>query len=122
MVGMVYKICSSADWRGAKLNGFFHGSPDDLRDGFIHLSTSAQLSGTLQKHFSDSAGKALPGLVLVGFEADALGPKLKWEPARDGALFPHLYAPIETQLAVSEVALEVDATGRHCLPGELGGC
>jgi uncharacterized protein (DUF952 family) len=26
--------------------------------------------------------------------ADTLGPALKWEPSRGGALFPHLYGPL----------------------------
>lgn len=122
MPGNVYKVCSSADWSEAKGKGFYYGSPDDRRDGFIHLSTRSQIGTTLQKHFSAADGKGLPGLLLIAFEADKLGPCLKWEPARDGALFPHLYAPLDTSLAASEVLLEVDAGGRHVLAGELGGC
>lgn len=122
MPGMVYKVCPSADWYEAKRKGQYEGSPDDRRDGFIHLSTSAQLAGTLAKHFSGLDGKGMRGLVLVALDADALGPNLKWEPARDGALFPHLYAPLNAALAIHEVALEVDANGRHMLPEELSGC
>ena len=29
--------------------------------------------------------------MLAGCDATALGPALRWEPARGGALFPHLY-------------------------------
>jgi len=122
MPGMVYKVCSLADWEEAKSKGIFNGSPDDLRDGFIHLSTPGQLAGTLHKHFSGPDGRALPGLVVVAFEADALAPALKWEPARDGALFPHLYAPLDTRLADSEMPLDVDAHGRHVIAGGLAGC
>jgi len=119
MSGMVYKVCSEEAWRVAKLNGFFPGSSDDLRDGFIHLSTAEQLAGTLQRHFSGPDGRGLPGLVLVAFEAGALGASLKWEPSRNGALFPHLHAPLDTRLAVRETGLEVDASGRHFWPTQL---
>jgi len=122
MPGMVYKVCSSADWFEAKRNGTYHGSPDDRRDGFIHLSTADQLAGTLEKHFSGPDGRGQPGLVLIAFEADALGPGLRWEAARNGALFPHLYAPLDTKAAARERPLDVDAAGRHILHGDLGEC
>ncbi|MGE0765599.1 MAG: DUF952 domain-containing protein [Hyphomicrobiaceae bacterium] len=117
---MVYKVCSTADWQQAKQIGSFDGSPHDRRDGFIHLSTYEQLAGTLAKHYSSADGRALPGMVLVAFDTASLGPSLKWEAARDGALFPHLYAPLQTRLAISEAVLDVDAEGRHVLTGEHG--
>jgi uncharacterized protein (DUF952 family) len=119
---MVYKVCSSVDWCEAKCSGTFYGSPDDRRDGFIHLSTADQLAGTLDKHFSGPDGRGRPGLVLIAFEADALGSSLRWETARNGALFPHLYAPLPTKAAVRETALDVDAAGRHILDGDFGRC
>jgi uncharacterized protein (DUF952 family) len=119
---MVYKVCSSVDWCEAKRSGTFYGSPDDRRDGFIHLSTADQLAGTLEKHFSGPDGRGRPGLLLIAFEADALGSSLRWETARNGALFPHLYAPLPTKAAVRETALDVDAAGRHILDGDFGRC
>ena len=32
--------------------GSFAGSADDQRDGFIHLSTAAQLTATVDRHFA----------------------------------------------------------------------
>jgi uncharacterized protein (DUF952 family) len=83
----VFKICPRADWAAAVKVGAMHGSADDLRDGYIHLSTAAQATETARKYF---AGRA--DLVLVGYDAAALGSQLAWEPSRGGALFPHLYA------------------------------
>ena len=51
---------------------------------------------TRARHF---AGRT--GLLLVAVEAGTLGAALKWEPSRGGALFPHLYGPLPTRLAVS---------------------
>lgn len=33
-------------------------------------------------------------------DADLLGHRLKWEPARGGALFPHLYGQLDTAAAI----------------------
>lgn len=116
---IVYKVCTRAEWLEAVSAGRFAGSADDRRDGFIHLSTAAQLPGTLARHFSDAGGRGRPDLVLAAFEADRLGPALKWEPARDGSLFPHLYVPLETGLASRVVPLPVGADGRHTLAAEV---
>ena len=82
----VYKVLRASEWQEAQTQGFIAGSADDLRDGFIHLSTRSQLAGTLERHFAGETG-----LVLLEIAADRLNADLKWEPSRDGALFPHLY-------------------------------
>lgn len=84
----VFKILRAAEWAAFQATGAFAGSADDVRDGFIHLSTEAQLGGTLAKHFAGEAGLVV---VRVGVEID---PALKWEASRGGALFPHLYRPL----------------------------
>ena len=42
--------------------------------------------------------------MLAGGGAETLGPALKWEPSRGGALFPHLYGPLPLALAVEAEA------------------
>jgi uncharacterized protein (DUF952 family) len=85
----IFKIVRAAEWAAFEAEGRFAGSADDLRDGFIHLSTDEQLAGTLRKHFAGEAG-----LVVLRVELGA-DPLLKWEESRGGALFPHLYRPLE---------------------------
>ena len=119
MAEMVYKVCPAAAWADAVRKRSYLGSPDDLRDGFIHLSTATQLPGTLQRHFSDAEGRALAGLVLVSIPVSGFGASLAWEPARDGSLFPHLYGPLDPELAAGVTALVVGSDGRHELPGDL---
>ena len=94
--------------------GIYAGSADDRRDGFIHLSTAAQLEGTLARYF---AGRA--DLVLVAFASASLGDRLKWEPSRGGQLFPHLYAPLDPELASRAEPLPMTADGSHALPQDL---
>lgn len=111
----VYKILPAGDWQGAVAAGSYAGSADDTRDGFIHLSTAEQLPGTAEKFF-----KGQRGLVLVQFAAADLGPALKWEPSRGGALFPHLYAVLPADKALAVVPLELDADGIPVMPGGIG--
>jgi uncharacterized protein (DUF952 family) len=91
----IYKICEAAEWAEADRTGKFIGSEADRRDGFIHFSTNEQVAETAIKHFT-----RMCGLILVMVDADRLGPSLKWEPSRGGALFPHLYGPLQTAAAI----------------------
>jgi uncharacterized protein (DUF952 family) len=85
----IVKLLRADEWAALQADGVFGGSPDDLRDGFIHISAPDQVAGTAAKWFGDA-----PGLMAVTLDADALGVDLCWEAARGGMLFPHLYRPL----------------------------
>ena len=55
-------------------------------------------------------------LVLVAVDAAALGPALKWEPSRGGALFPHLHGDLPLALVAWVRPLPLGADGRHLFP------
>jgi uncharacterized protein (DUF952 family) len=114
MMTTVYKICSRSEWSTAERTGFFDGSDVDRRDGFVHLSDASQVRETARKHF---AGQ--DDLVLVAFDADALGDALRWEPSRGGALFPHVYGRLPAGEAEAVLPLARDASGELVLPGTL---
>jgi uncharacterized protein (DUF952 family) len=88
-VTTIYKICERAEWRAAEADGTFLGSAVDVRDGFIHFSSAAQVAETAAKHFAKQTD-----LMLVAIDGDALGAALKWERSRNDDLFPHLYGPL----------------------------
>ncbi len=110
----IYKICGRTDWVEAEEDGIYAGSAVDLRDGFIHFSTAAQVAETAGKHF---AGRR--DLVLVAVDTNALGPALKWEPSRGGALFPHLYGHLPASAALWVKPLPLDEAGRFVFPPDL---
>lgn len=85
----IIKLLRAGEWAQFQADGVFAGSADDLRDGYIHISTPAQAPGTLAKWFAGEAG-----VVALTLDADALGDALKWEESRGGQLFPHLYRPL----------------------------
>ena len=105
-VANVFKIVPAPLWQDAARIGVFAGSSDDMRDGFIHLSTSEQVPGTLAKYFRDQTN-----LLIVAFASDDFGSALKWEPSRGGALFPHVYGSIPVRLALWQRPLPLGADG-----------
>jgi uncharacterized protein (DUF952 family) len=110
-MSIVYKICPAALWREATCAGVFRGSAVDLRDGFIHFSTAAQVAETAAKHFAGQRD-----LVLLRVDAASLGDRLKWEPSRGGALFPHLYGDLDLQAVTQVDPLPLDPDGHHQFP------
>ncbi|MEO1469575.1 MAG: DUF952 domain-containing protein [Pseudomonadota bacterium] len=110
---LVYKILTVDEQAQLARDDVFAGSAADLADGFVHLSTGAQVAGTAEKHFADRGP-----LVIAACEVGALGEALKWEPSRGGALFPHLYRPLTGTDIVWIRPLRRDADGAFRLPGD----
>lgn len=111
MAQSIYKICPEALWRTAETAGRFEGVPVDRADGYIHLSTAAQVRETAARHFAGESG-----LLLVEVDAEALGGGLRWEPSRGGALFPHLYGVLPLAAVRSVAPLPLGPDGRHVFP------
>ena len=111
----IYKIATGKEWQAAERIGRFDGAPIDLKDGFIHFSTADQVAETAAKHF---AGQ--DGLLLVEIDTQMLGGALKYEVSRGGALFPHLYAPLDLAAVTQSWPLPLDEEGLHIFPPEIG--
>jgi uncharacterized protein (DUF952 family) len=110
-VTTIYKVCDRAAWRAAEQGEMYRGSAADLRDGFIHFSTAAQLAGTLVKHFAQQRD-----LLLVAVDANMLGSTLKWEASRGGDQFPHLYGDLPLTAVRWTRPLPEEADGKRALP------
>jgi uncharacterized protein (DUF952 family) len=107
----IYKICERTAWEQAQRAGRFVGAAIDLKDGYIHFSTAAQVAQTAARYFADT-----PDLVVIAVDADRLGAGLRWEPSRGGALFPHLYAPLDMPAVKWVKPLPRGNDGRHVFP------
>lgn len=112
--GVIYKIVPAALWRAAEATGTFDGAPVDLADGFIHFSTGAQVAETAARHFAGQTD-----LLLVAVDGATLGPALRYEPSRGGALFPHLYAGLPVAAALWVRPLPTGPDGHHLFPEDL---
>jgi uncharacterized protein (DUF952 family) len=66
---------------------------------------------TTIRHFAGEKG-----LFLIAVDADALGDALRFEPSRDGALFPHLYGELDFAAVTEVIDLPVRSDGTHIIP------
>jgi uncharacterized protein (DUF952 family) len=114
MAEIIYHMCRGEEWDAAEGAGVYRGSSQDAADGFIHFSTAAQLAASAAKH---RAGQR--DLVLMAVDAAMLGHSLRWEPARDGALFPHLYGALPIKAVLWVEALPLGADGHHVFPARM---
>ena len=108
----IFKIVARSEWQAARLAGVYRGAPVDLSDGFIHFSTAEQVEETAARHFGGQRD-----LLLVAVDPQALGPALKYEPSRGGALFPHLYAVLPFSAVLWEKPIPETSAGGHDFSG-----
>jgi uncharacterized protein (DUF952 family) len=102
----IYKVLGQIEWGDAVARGEFHGSRVDQIDGFIHFSAGDQVKETARRYFH-----GLLDLMVLVVEAEDLGPNLRWEPSRGGALFPHLYGPLRPEHVIEARPAPLGADG-----------
>ncbi len=108
---VAYKVLTAEQMAALEADGAFAGAPVDIADGYIHLSTHAQLTETVGKHFAGQSD-----LWVAAVDLEALGDVVKWEPSRGGQLFPHIYAPLPLSAVLAYGALSRDDAGQVQLP------
>lgn len=108
---VAYKVFTGEQMTVLETQGVFLGAPVDLADGYIHLSTAAQLRATVDKHFFGQSS-----LHLASVDLAALGDAVKWEPSRGGDMFPHIYAALPLAAVIAYGPLERDNDGQIRLP------
>lgn len=106
-----YKVLTGEQMAALERDGRFDGAPVDLADGYIHLSTEAQLTETVDKHFAEQSD-----LHVAAVDLGSFGDTLKWEESRGGQLFPHLYEPLLLETVIAYGPLERAADGTVRLP------
>ena len=110
---LIYKILRTEEWQALVTAGETLGAPIDLADGYIHFSTAQTVRETAAKYFA-----GIEGLVLAWVEADTLGDDLRWEVARGGVAFPHLYRKLALADVLGHAPLPRDGEG-HVFPDEV---
>lgn len=112
-MSLILKIFRRAEWDAFQSAGETSGAPIDLKDGYIHFSTPDQVAATAAKYFATESD-----LVLLAVDPARLGAALRWEPARGGALFPHLYRNLRLADVVWDKSLPLGRSG-HIFPEGL---
>lgn len=110
----IYHIATLADWRQAEVEGRYQGSGLCRRDGFIHMSTAAQVAATLARFF-----EGRDDLVLLTADSAALGALLHWDEVPGTDTFPHYYGVLDIAQLRLLGPIALDAAGRHVLPSDL---
>ena len=103
----LYKILTSQEWEISKASGFITTELDS-NDGFIHLSSAAQLPTTLALYFSDHEE-----VILLLPELTQVQDKLIYEPvdpkSKRSGKFGHLYAELKLSQISKSWALKRNA-------------
>jgi uncharacterized protein (DUF952 family) len=107
----VYYLARRGEFEQAREGDFYLGSREDRADGFLHFSTAAQLRESARRH---RAGET--DLLLLEVDAETLGAGLRWEAARGGQLFPHLYGKLPLTAVRRTAKLPLDPGGAHHFP------
>jgi uncharacterized protein (DUF952 family) len=108
---IAYKVLTGEQMAALEADGSFAGAPVDLADGYVHLSTAAQLTETVDKHFGGQ-----DDLHVAAVDLEALGDAIRWEESRGGQSFPHLYAPLPLEAVVAYGPLTRGDDGTVRLP------
>ena len=96
-------ICAVADWEAAQRDGSYRAA-SLASEGFIHLSTPAQVAATAARYYAGQTG-----LVLLELDAARLD-GLRWENSGPG-VFPHVYGPLPLASVTAVTPLTPDAAG-----------
>jgi uncharacterized protein (DUF952 family) len=117
---MIYHITSHMAWNQAQQRGDYRAESLET-EGFIHCSTQEQVLPVLEKFY-----KGQDSLLLLVIEPKRLKSDLKWEPpaegapppgVSEGALFPHIYGPINLEAVVQVFDLQSQPDGKYSFPG-----
>jgi uncharacterized protein (DUF952 family) len=113
-VNNLYKVLTSEEWKLASSKGFII-TELDKKDGFVHLSTSKQLAGTLSLYFSK-----FEEVILIQLAYDQLKNELKLESvnssSKRGGYFYHFYDDLNINQACKVWNLN---RGAFVLPEEV---
>ena len=109
---LLYRIEPRSSWTEALSNGIFHGELET--DGFIHLSTQAQIL-----RVADALYAGQTDLLLLELDTLEITSLLEFEDLyKAKELFPHLYGPLPTIAVTRALELHWDGKG-FVLPLEL---
>jgi uncharacterized protein (DUF952 family) len=116
---MIYHITSRTAWDQARQRGDYRAESLET-EGFIHCSTDQQVIPVVEKFY-----KGQNNLLVLVIEPEHLIADLKWEaPAEgapppgvpEGALFPHIYGPINLEAIIRVFDLQSHPDGKYSFP------
>ena len=97
----LFHVAEAAEWEAARASGRYERSTRGLslaEVGFIHLATSNQWSGVLDRFYADHEGD----LLLLRIDPARLTAPLRWEAVETATAetFPHLYGALDVEAVI----------------------
>ena len=109
--GTIVNIARREQWEQERRAGAYRGTTLDA-EGFIHCSDPDQVVAVANALYAGQQG-----LVLLCIDPARLQAELRYELAKNGQRYPHIYGPLNVD-AVTQV-LEFTPDGRFALPPGL---
>jgi uncharacterized protein (DUF952 family) len=92
---MIFHVTTQDAWQQA-LQQDYYEAPSLAAEGFIHLSTEAQVAGVLERYYQGQSN-----LLLLHIDESKLIAELKYELAPSvNELFPHVYGTINIDAVI----------------------
>jgi len=106
-MAIIYHLASKSEWEAARTQPEYRAESLAL-EGFIHCSKDqAQVLAVANRLY---AGRS--DLLVLEVDTDRLTSPLKHEASRSGAVYPHIYGPLNTNGVVGVLYLAVGGDGR----------
>ena len=107
MTGLIYHLVPIDYWEARSLDRFY--VPADFeREGFIHCTRGdEQIAVVANRYYLNDRR---PWLVLV-LDEQAITSEIKYEPGRDGLLYPHVYGPLNREAVIEVLPMRRDPDG-----------
>lgn len=102
----ILHLCRPEEWERALASGDYRTESLET-EGFIHCSTPEQIVATAQRH-----RKGQQGLLLLVINPERVVPEIRYEEAKNGDAYPHIYGPlnIDAVTAVKPFPLQPDGS------------
>lgn len=111
---IIIHITTRSEWEAALKQGFYKSQTFDLED-FIHCSTREQVVDTANSFFKDE-----PDLILLCINSEKVKGKIVYENLVGGErLFPHIYAPLNTDAVERVIDFHTAPDGHFHYPEEI---
>jgi uncharacterized protein (DUF952 family) len=113
MAATLYHLITREAWETARSTADYRAESLET-EGFIHCS--GDLEQLLRVADRLYAGRG--DLLALEVDTQSLASPVKWEPARSGEVYPHIYGPLSTNAVVGVRSLTVGADGAHSLENQ----
>ena len=107
MTGVIYHLVPSDYWESQPTDRLY--TPADFaREGFIHCTRGEEQITVVANRYYRNDRRAWHVLVI---DEQAVSSEIKYEPGRDGLLYPHIYGPLNREAVLNVLPMPRDPEG-----------